>query len=44
MEGTSRIVLDGTQLAMLLDGIDLSEVRRPVHWRPRKGIDRIAAM
>lgn len=26
--------LDGTQLAMLLDGIDVSRVRRPLKWQP----------
>lgn len=26
--------LDGTQLAMLLDGIDVSRVRRPMKWHP----------
>jgi len=26
--------LDGTQLAMLLDGIDVSRVRRPHRWQP----------
>lgn len=37
--GTTRVELDSTQLAMLLDGIDLSRVQRPQHWRP-KGIDK----
>lgn len=37
--GTTRVVLDSTQLAMLLDGIDLSRVQRPKHWRPQ-GIDK----
>ena len=36
--GATRVVLDGTQLAMLLDGIDLSKVQRPKHWCPQ-GID-----
>jgi transposase len=27
--------LDATQLAMLLDGIDVGRVERPKHWRPR---------
>jgi len=36
---TTRVQLDATQLAMLLDGIDLSRVHRPVHWVPR-GIDK----
>lgn len=28
------VQLDSTQLAMLLDGIDVSRVRRPVKWQP----------
>ena len=31
----SAIEMDGTGLAMLLDGIDVSRVRRPEHWRPK---------
>ena len=31
-----RIELDSTQLTLLLDGIDVSRVKRPVHWRPKK--------
>jgi transposase len=45
VEAEARTVrLDGTQLTMLLDGIDLSRVRRPVPWEPRarRGIDRPA--
>jgi transposase len=30
-----RIVLDATELALLLDGIDVERVKRPVHWRPQ---------
>jgi transposase len=33
-EGALGAQLDGTQLAMLLDGIDLSNVRRPKKWSP----------
>ena len=29
-----RVRLDAGQLAMLLDGIDLSRVRRPARWAP----------
>ena len=29
-----RAELDGTQLAMLLDGIDFGRVKRPPHWEP----------
>ena len=33
--GEDDLVLDATQLTMLLDGIDVSRVERPKHWRPR---------
>lgn len=33
-DGALGAQLDGTQLAMLLDGIDLSHVRRPKKWSP----------
>ncbi len=32
------IPLDSTELTMLLDGIDLSNVRRPMKWKPRKKV------
>lgn len=32
--GATRLALDATQLAMLLDGIDFSRVRRPRAWMP----------
>jgi transposase len=32
--GATRVVLDATELAMLLDGIDLSRVKRPDLWTP----------
>jgi transposase len=32
--GTRTAVLDGTGLAMLLDGIDVTDVRRPTLWEP----------
>lgn len=42
--GATSVRLDAAQLAMLLDGIDVSVVRRPAKWSPpkfeRKGIDR----
>ncbi len=34
--GTSTVVLDSTELAMLLDGIDLRGVRRPALWEPAR--------
>jgi transposase len=30
----SHVEMDGTQLAMLLDGIDVRSVRRPSAWQP----------
>jgi transposase len=46
--GTERTVeLDSGQLAMLLDGVDVSRVRRPGVWAPpasRQGIDRRATV
>jgi transposase len=30
----SHVEMDATALAMLLDGIDVSRVRRPEHWQP----------
>ncbi len=32
--GTRTATLDGTELAMLLDGIDVSRVKRPKLWEP----------
>lgn len=32
--GAQSVALDATELAMLLDGIDVSRVRRPVLWQP----------
>jgi transposase len=32
--GATRVVLDATELAMLLDGIDLSRVKLPDLWTP----------
>jgi len=34
-EATS-VSLGATELAMLLDGIDLVDVHRPVHWKPAR--------
>jgi transposase len=34
--GAVRVMLDGSQLAMLLDGIDLSRVTRPAAWSPKR--------
>ena len=43
-KGATCIRLAGPQLAMLLDGIDVSRVRKPTHWQPNrtKRIDRTA--
>ena len=35
--GQSHVVLESTELAMLLRGIDFSRVRKPVPWVPRVG-------
>jgi transposase len=32
--GASRVEMDATTLAMLLDGIDVRQVRRPRAWSP----------
>lgn len=32
--GVTRVELDATTLAMLLDGIDVKHVRRPAAWSP----------
>lgn len=37
--GSTRAVLDATELTMLLDGIDLSRVKRPELWEPKKPRD-----
>jgi transposase len=34
--GAAQLQLDATQLAMLLDGIDLVRVRRPKPWEPKR--------
>jgi transposase len=34
--GATHVEMDGTQLAMLLDGIDVRYVRRPATWEPAK--------
>jgi len=34
------VEIDATQLAMLLDGIDVGRVRRPNHWQPPSQMDR----
>lgn len=34
--GQPTVQLDATQLTLLLDGIDFSRVRRPVHWQPSR--------
>ena len=33
-DGSPRVRLDGPQLSMLLDGVDVSRVRRPKKWLP----------
>jgi transposase len=41
--GTSRITLEADQLALLLEGIDPRDVRRPRRWEPKKRIDTAPA-
>jgi len=41
-DGATSIELDGTSLAMLLDGINVRHVRRPDHWEPPRGTPRAA--
>jgi hypothetical protein len=36
--GKRTAVLDGTALAMLLDGIDLARVKRPTLWEPPSAV------
>ena len=35
-DGADRVVLDGTELAMLLGGFDLAASRRLAAWTPTK--------
>jgi transposase len=37
--GEAPVVLDATELTMLLDGIDLDQVRRLKHWTPPRKIE-----
>lgn len=42
-----RVAIDATELAMLLDGIDVARVKRAKHWRPKNRstkIDTIAQL
>ncbi len=41
-ESADRIVLDGTELAMLLGGFDLAKTRRVAAWTPAKARHRAA--
>jgi transposase len=36
LDGAREVELDGTGLAMLLDGIDVGRVKRPAVWLPAK--------
>lgn len=36
VDGSGPMSIDATELAMLLDGIDVSRVRRPPMWEPKK--------
>jgi transposase len=43
VEGQTEVELDATQLAMLLDGIDIKQVKSPRRWTPpsRQKVDTI---
>jgi transposase len=41
-DGADRVVLDGTELAMLLGGFDLAASRRLAAWTPTKERRRVA--
>lgn len=38
-DDVAHVEIDGTDLAMLLDGIDLSRVKRPPAWQPSISMD-----
>ena len=38
-KGATRIEMDATALAMLLDGIDVGRVVRPQHWSPPSALE-----
>ena len=38
-EGDAHAEIDGTDLTMLLDGIDVRQVRRPTAWQPPNPMD-----
>jgi transposase len=37
-DGSQSVHIDGAELAMLLDGIELQRVRRPALWEPKKAV------
>jgi len=39
--GVERVEMDATTLAMLLDGIDVAHVRRPVRWSPPASLNAV---
>lgn len=39
-DGSQSVHMDSTELAMLLDGIELRHVRRPPLWEPKKVLPR----
>jgi transposase len=41
LPGADEVEVDATQLAMLLDGIDVRRVSRPDRWQPVKKVDVI---
>jgi transposase len=41
--GASSVAMDATELAVLLDGIDVGKVRRPARWTPPTPNKAVAA-
>ena len=41
LPGAEEVEVDATQLAMLLDGIDVRRVKRPECWQPGKKVDPV---
>lgn len=43
LAGAASVVMDATELAMLLDGIDVVKVHRPARWIPPQSSTRSSA-
>jgi len=42
-DGANSVTIDATDLAMLLDGIDMVSVKRPKRWEPPRAADLASA-